>query len=323
MPLKLYTIDAGGPQDVSFDQLARLLERDETVFWCDITAPDEHDIRLMREVFKFHPLAIEDAANIDFEQRPKLEEYDNHLFLILNTAKLEDTTLIWHEIDVFVGRNYITTVHHEPLPAVGAALNRLKDRPLGKTPTVGHLLYVILDVVVDNYFPLIESVGDLIEEIEDDVLQHSHPKSLRQLMGLKRSMRNLWRILWPEQDITRYLTNSEHAFIDLNGLDYYFRDVHDHLLRAVDLVNTFRDTLTSVMDLYMSSVSNRLNRVVNRLTIITIAIGVLTVVTGFYGMNFAQTWPPFDDPNGVLKAIGIALLAEFALLYYFRRRRIM
>jgi magnesium transporter len=129
---------------------------------------------------------------------------------------------------------------------------------------------------------------------------------------------DMWRVVWPQREIFNRLTHHHLPFIDQEALQYYLRDVSDHLLWITDMVNTFRDTITGIMDLYMSAVSNRLNQVVNRLTVFALVIGVLTVIGGFYGMNFAQTWPPFADPWGVPFVVGMMVVITGVLLALFR-----
>jgi magnesium transporter len=128
----------------------------------------------------------------------------------------------------------------------------------------------------------------------------------------------MWRIIWPQRDIFGTLINHRLKFLDQESLQFYLRDVSDHLLWIADMVSTSRDTLTSMMDLHMSSVSNRLNKVVNRLTVVTIVSGVMAVITGFYGMNFQTTWPPFDNPAGVPFVLGLMLIVASVVLIAFR-----
>ena len=158
---------------------------------------------------------------------------------------------------------------------------------------------MLMDAVVDGYFPILDVIEEDIDRLGDAVLTDPSPQSLNRLFELKSLLIDMWRIVWPQRDILNNLTHHQIAYVNQEMLQPYLRDVSDHLMWIADMVNTFRDTLTSVMDLYMSAVSNRLNIVVNRLTVFTVTIGILGAIAGFYGMNFAQTWPPFASAWGV------------------------
>ena len=169
---------------------------------------------------------------------------------------------------------------------------------------------------MDSYFPVLDTVGDEIEEMNEAILERPQKETLARLFQLKRTLAEMWRVAGQQRDMFSLLTRDNSHLIKEESLRYYLRDVYDHLLRISDTVNTFRDMLSNVVDLYMSAISNRLNIVVQRLTVVTIGVGVLTVISGFYGMNFEQTWPPFAADWGVpfvlvlmvLALVGIALV---------------
>jgi magnesium transporter len=270
----------------------------------------------MQEIFKFHPLAIEDTRNQ--EQRPKAEEYNDYLFIILNPVANVSGEIDFRELDVFVGRNYIVMVHPDREPVIAEAQRRIENGG-GLVPcTSAYALYTLMDIVVDGYFPVLDFVGEEVERLESDILERPRTDTLNRLFALKRSLLNMWRIIWPQRDIFGTLIHHRLKFLDQESLEYYLRDVSDHLLWIADMVSTSRDTLTSMMDLHMSSISNRLNKVVNRLTVVTIVSGVMAVITGFYGMNFQTTWPPFDNPGGVPFVLGLMLIVASGVLVAFR-----
>ena len=288
--------------------------------WIDITGPDDEEARLMKEVLHFHPLAIEDTRNQ--RQRPKIEEYPEHLFLILNPGSFDaDGEIDFRELDVFLGPTFVATVHPAEEPVLAEAERRL-SRVAAKGLTPGYIVYTLLDTVVDTYFPLLDSVGDEIENLEDLVLEHPDEDTLNRLFSLKRQLVILRKVVAPQRDAMSLLTRRDLPFLEQARLSYQLRDVHDHLLRISDMVDTFRDLLSSGIDLYMSSVSNRLNRVVNRLTIVTVIVGVLAVITGFYGMNFQHTWPPFDAPWGVPFTLVVMATAISGVVILVRRLRL-
>jgi magnesium transporter len=178
---------------------------------------------------------------------------------------------------------------------------------------------VLVDLVVDRYFPILDHIGEEVDELEEALLDNPRQEMLNRLFLLKRTLAELWRVVGQQRDMFNVLSRRDLPYIDAEGLQYQLRDVYDHLIRITDMTGTYRDLLTSMVDLYMSSVSNRLNRVVNRLTVITVIIGALAVITGFYGMNFDHTWPPFAAEWGVPFVILLMATAISLILLLFRR----
>lgn len=304
---------AEGPRPAAPDELPARLAGADTL-WIDITGPSDDDTRVMHDVLHLHPLAIEDTRNQ--EQRPKVEEYADHLFVILNPASLDGHHRPrFRELDLFVGRNYVVTVHPGDEPVLEHARKRLAGGPVDP----GYLLYVLVDIVVDGYFPLLETLSDEIDRLEEHLLKDPRRATLGRLFRMKRTLLDLRKVVGPQRDMFNTLTRRDLAFIDHDRLQYYLRDVYDHLLRITDMVDTLRDFLTSAVDLYMSAVSNRLNQVVNRLTVLTVVIGTMAVITGFYGMNFEVTWPPFKTPWGVPFTLGLMGAVLVVLLLVLRR----
>ncbi len=298
MQITVYQTDGPhDPHEAPADQLTALLDQPDTVLWINMLGPSPDDIRVLRDVFKFHPLAIEDTTN--HRQRPKVEEYDGYLFIILNAATLEKASLNVRELDVFVGKNYVITVHQADEPTIETAKRRLMDAAHNHAASSGWILYVLGDVVVDGYFPILDTLGDKIEDIGDRILDNPRRETLEELFNLKRSLTEIWRVTAQQRDSFAVLMHDLPLPLFTEAMQPYMRDIYDHLLRINDTVTTFRDSASNVLDVYMSAVSNRLNVQVNRLTIITIGLGLVTVVSGFYGMNFEHTWPPFSSYLGV------------------------
>jgi magnesium transporter len=296
-------------------ELPDLLKSPTGTLWIDLVGPGEEELDLLHNVFHFHPLAIEDTRNQ--WQRPKVEEYADYLFVILDPIVWENNKLSFRELDVFVGHNYVVTVHQADEPVIAVVSERLKRT--GFSISASYLLYVLMDVIVDGYFPVLDEIEDRIDWLGDTVLTRPSPKLLSELFDLKTTLVKLWRVVWPQREIPNRLSHHDLPFLDQETVVHYLRDVSDHLMWIADMVSTFRDTLTGVMDLYMSSVSNRLNRVVNRLTVITVIIGVLTVIGGFYGMNFEHTWPPFSSDLGVPFVVFLMSGVIVGLLVLFKK----
>jgi magnesium transporter len=270
-------------------------------------------------VFQFHPLAIEDTRNQ--RQRPKVEEYPGYLFTILNAVSLQGDEVTFTELDVFAGERYIVTVHMDAQPTIDEARRRVDEVCQLRPMSAAYLLYALLDVVVDSYFPILEDISDDIEEIGDAIFETPTQDSLQRLFLLKRGLSEMWRVVNQQRDMFLLLMRENSWLVTDEALRFYMRDVYDHLLRIGDNINTFRETATNTVELYMSAVSNRLNQQVNRLTIITMGIGVLAVITGFYGMNFEQTWPPFTAPWGVPFVLALILVTLLGILRFVYMRK--
>lgn len=321
-PMKLYVLNMqNGFELAESSDLAALLASPETIFWADMEGPSQEALRVMREEFQFHPLAIEDTTNQ--RQRPKVEEYGEVLFTIVNTVEHRDSTLVFRELDVFLGPNYIVTIHSQQEAVISHVMNRCQNRlRYGQRVSLGYLLYALVDAVVDSYFPVLDSIGDDIETMSESILERPRKETLERLFRLKRTLAEMWRVAGQQRDMFSLITREDSRLIEDESLRYYLRDVYDHLLRISDTVNTFRDALSNVVDLYMSAVSNKLNIVVQRLTVVTVGIGVLTVISGFYGMNFEQTLPTFDTVWGVpfvLVLMLLTLIGVMVVLWWLER----
>lgn len=304
-------------REVKIAELGDLLQARESVIWVDMTGPSEEDVRLMRDVFKFHPLAIEDTLN--HKQRPKAEEYSDHVFIILNPVTDDGLISNFRELDIFIGWNYIVSVHAEKEPVVDEAFRRIDPARIPFSITATYLLYVLMDTVVDEYFPVLDRIEEELGRLNNELLAKPNKNLLNRLFQLKNTLSLFWRVLWPQRDVLNVLMNHNLAFIDKNTR-YYLRDVADHLQRIGDEVHFFNEMVAGMVSLYSSSVSNQLNQVVNRLTIFTITIGLLSVIVGFYGMNFETTWPPFKAPWGILFALGLMIAVVVGSLIVFRKK---
>jgi magnesium transporter len=315
--LRILTWGPGGLVAVPPETLPELLAKG-THAWIDITGPDDAEALLMREQLCLHPLAIEDTRNQ--RQRPKVEEYPEHLFLILNPVEGGEDDTDFRELDVFLTSNLVVTVHPAAEPVVGIVEQRAGRRdPTKLTP--GDLVYLLLDTVVDSYFPVLDEVADHIEQLEDLVLENPDEEALNRLFTYKRQLVMLRKVVAPQRDVMTLLARHDLPYLDQSKLGLHLRDVLDHLLRIADMVDTYRDLLSSGIDLYMSAVSNRLNRVVNRLTVVTVMVGAMAVITGFYGMNFEHTWPPFDAWWGVPFTVVLMAAVVAAIIALLRKLR--
>jgi len=292
---------------------------DKNGMWLDIEAPDAADYKLLEDTFKFHPLTIEDIQHQN--QRPKVDEYPDYNFAVIFQADWQGDDVAFREHHLFVGPNYLISVHLEPAPVITALQERIARSPALTKGQPGFLTYLVIDALVDATFPVLERVDDTVDQMEDDIVQKAAPGSLDRIYHLKHSVIELRKYLGAQRDVfQRLITHGIH--LQQQDMTLYYRDVYDHIVRQYETVDSLRDLLTSAMDVYLSTVSNRLNSTTKALTVIASLFLPLSFLTGFYGMNFTYLTTVLETPYAAL-AVGVAtmLIATAIQLYLFRRRR--
>ena len=288
-------------------------------FWLDFEDAEPNDFAMLRDVFHFHPLALEDSEH--FGQRPKLEEYDDFVFLVVYGAAPPPDADRLVEVHLFYSEHYLVTVRREHAPACNDLRERYAKKP-GKLERPIVVLYRLLDSLSDSFFPALEDYDADIDAVEDAIFQGPKDEQLQEIVRMKRSLNRLRRVVGPQRDLASQLFG---GVVVLPGSDAeaerYFRDIFDHLIRVAELIDSYKDLLTGAMDVYLSTVSNRLNIVIQRLTVIATLALPLIFITGFFGQNFGflvrhiNGWPAF-----VGYGIVAPLLLLVALVAYLKRR---
>ncbi|HEX6490476.1 MAG TPA: magnesium/cobalt transporter CorA [Gaiellaceae bacterium] len=286
-------------------------------FWLDLWQPGGEDFEILRDVFKFHPLALEDSQH--FDQRAKLDEYDDFVFIVVYGAVPDDDRLV--EVHCFYSERFLITVHRDDAPAFGE-IRRRYDKRAQPIEQPSLLLYRIIGGLVDSFFPILADFDDRIDQLEDAIFLRADDRQLQEIFQMKRLLVGMRKSITPERDMFAALMG---GVAELPGLaeedERYFRDIYDHLIRISDLIDSYRDLLTGAMDVYLSTVSNRLNAVMKQLTVIATVFLPLTFITGFFGQNFSwlvrhiSGWPVFLGLG-----IGTEVAAVVLLLVFFRRR---
>ena len=304
-----------GELPLSRENAERLLASG-TFFWIDLHRPTADDFAVLRDVFRFHPLALEDSQK--FGQRPKLDDYDDFIFLVVYGAVADEDRLV--EVHCFYSERFLITVRRDDAPAFDAVRRRHQKRKKIEEPVL--LLYRIVDALVDSFFPILADFDDRIDELEDRTFLHASDEQLHEIFGMKRLLVGMRKAVTPQRDMFASLMGGG---TELPGMtveaERYFRDVYDHLIRISDLIDTYRDLLTSSMDVFLSTVSNRLNVVMKQLAVIATIFLPLTFITGFFGQNFGwltghiKSWPAF-----VGLGLGLELVAVTLLIAFFKRR---
>ncbi|HEX2044352.1 MAG TPA: magnesium transporter CorA family protein [Gaiellaceae bacterium] len=287
-------------------------------FWLDLQDPGPDDYALLRDVFGFHPLPLEDSEH--FGQRPKLEDYGEFAFLVLYGAAPPPDEDRLVEVHAFYSERHLVTVRRDEAPAFEQVRERYARRP-GRSPRPVELLYQLLDALVDSFFPALGDLGDRIDVLQDEMLAGPSEEQLQEIFALRRRLVEVRRTVASQRDLVGRFVAGD----GLPGLDEdarrYFRDVHDHLIRLGDQVDVYREILTGSMDLYLTTVSNRLNTVMKRLTVIATIALPLVVITGFFGQNFAVLVDHIGS-TAAFVGYGVVLpVAAIAVLAFALRRR--
>jgi magnesium transporter len=300
------------PEDIS-----ELRDHPDVTLWLDLVKPTETEIRLLREEFGFHPLAIEDATRT--HQRPKVDSYGNYYFVVFYCIDMDADShdLCTTPIYLFIGSNYLVTVHNEPIAAVDETLRRWQadDSPLEQD--VAALVYALLDAIVDEYFPVMDQVADRADELEDSIFGKFDEKALEEIFQLKKDLLQIRRVVAPERDVLNVMLRRDIKVFDADDV-VYLQDVYDHIVRTTDALDSYRDILSSALDSFLSMQSNRLNQIVKVLTITSIVLMASALVAGIYGMNF-DYMPELHWRYGYLWALGLMVAIAGGTILLFRR----
>ena len=287
-PLHLRVMDYRGAQleerDVSdVEQLARDRGGD-TVTWIEVEGlGDERALRRIGEIFEIHPLALADAVNVP--QRPKAETYEHHEFLVCRMAQLHGREIETEQVSLVIGSHWVITFQPGERDVFDPVRERIRSNSLICQMGADFLAYALLDTLVDGYFPIVESLGDALEEVEERVVAGKIERNASAIHVIRRQLLMFHRILWQQRDAINSLLRGESRFIS-PAIRVYLRDVYDHSVQILDLVEAFREMAVSLMEVHLSSISNRLNEVMRVLTVISTIFIPLTFLVGVYGMNF-------------------------------------
>lgn len=291
------------------------------IIWIDLEAQSPEELAVLGERFKFHPLALEDCAH--FDQRPKVETYLDHLFVVTHGYRFradDGNSIESLELHSFVGANYLVTVHTEPMPALEGVWSRIAKEPGSLRRGVAFVGYLVADATVDTFFPLVDDIADRVETIESRVVEQGDRGSrqdLEEIFKLKRSLVELRRILAPQRDVFGSLAKRGDDRID-ERTAVYFRDVHDHVLRIHEAVEATRDLLSNALEAYLWAASQRTNEIMKRLTVLSAIFLPLTFITGFFGQNFTHL--PYSNDYLLYSMIAACLIVPTAMVLFFMRR---
>ncbi|MFM7204920.1 MAG: magnesium/cobalt transporter CorA [Myxococcota bacterium] len=288
-------------------------------FWIDIEGQTAADLKLIGDAYRLHPLALEDCEHLD--QRPKLDEYDHYLFIVIhgftNSAVEDEVNL--HEVHIFFSPRFMITVHMDPHPALDRLWLLVQEEPETFSRGSDFLLHRLCDGLVDSDFPVLEHLSQTLETLEDQVLDEQREFSaVPRFVVLKRSFSLMRRTLSPQREVLGQLIRLESGYVS-DHAQAYFRDIYDHLVRLAELVEVERELLASARDAHFTILSHRTNEIMKRLTMASIIFLPLTVITGFFGMNFIHM--PFDNDYLLLAMLTSMVIIPVLMVLWFQHRR--
>jgi magnesium transporter len=301
------------------EKLSDYCEVKNNIVWADVSDPTSEDFTELAEEFGFHPLSIEDCRNA--HQRPKVEEYPGYYFIVLYEAELvgPDDDLELRELNIFLGPNYLVTVHSRPIRAIETARRLWGEWTDRAEHGAGLLSYLLIDAIVDDYMPLLDVLSDKMDELEDKIFGDFQPESIQEIFRVKKQLLFLRRTITPLRDVFNTMLRREQPIFP-RETHVYFQDVFDHIIRVADTIDTLRDMLGSTMDAYLSIQGNRMNMIMKRLTSIATILMSVTLVAGIYGMNFLYM-PELAWRFGYVFALLSMLVIGLALYFYLRRAK--
>lgn len=299
----------------------------ESVSWVDVEGLGNEDVlRRVGKVFGLHPLVLEDVVNVP--QRPKIDEYQDQVLFIARmvTPRESGRGFISEQVSLILGKHYLLTVQEEPdYDCFGPVRERIRSaKGTIRQHNADYLAYALIDAIIDGFFPVLEDYGEALEELEDEVVANPTRQSLEKIHRIKRELLSLRRAIWPQRDaINSLIRDCNHLISD--EVRVYLRDCYDHTVQVIDMVETYREVASSLMDVYVSSVGNRMNEVMKFLTIVSTIFIPLTFIAGVYGMNFNPEASPFNMPElnwywGYPLCILLMGSVAVWLIFYFRRK---
>ncbi len=297
-----------------------------TVTWINVEGL--HDVTVAEELGKcsgLHPLIVEDILNTD--QRTKTDIFDEYIFIVLKmlTYDAEAMALNVEQLSIVFGKNYVLTFQEAGGDVFDPVRNRIRHNK-GRIRKSGadYLAYALLDAVIDNYFKVLENIGEEIEYIEEELVTNPVPETLQSIHTIKREMIFLRKSVWPLREILSGLQREETPLIK-ETTNIYLRDLYDHTIQVIDTVESYRDMISGMLDVYLSSISNKMNEIMKVLTIFAVIFIPLTFIAGIYGMNFNTEKSPFNMPElnwylGYPLALGLMAGIGIVMLFYFRKK---
>ena len=302
-------------RDVPSEEIRDYIREPSNLVWMDVQDPGPEELSMLSEEFGFHPLALEDVAT--GQQRPKMDEYKGYTFVVTyGVVPSTDTTVPrTFEVDLFIGRNYVVSLHRGYIPALESALGRWTRGGAMLREGVGFLVYTVMDTIIDAYFPIINAIEEELAKIETEMFARFRQEDVQRLLELKRILFALRRVLYPLREIFNLFLRRDQPLFAANTL-VYFQDVYDHILRILDVLDIERDMVSSTLDAHQAVISNQINVTMKTLTVVTVLVALAGSVFGAWGMNFevvplaTAPWGFWGVVSSTITLVVIALVAS-------------
>ena len=297
----------------------------ESVSWVDVQGlGDEKVLREIGEIFKLPPLVLEDIVNVP--QRPKLELYPDFLLITTQMVMVKKKGFWTEQVSFILGKNYLLTIQEEPLRDPFDPVRNRLEKNIGSIRQLGadYLCYALVDAIVDNFFPVLETYGDRLEILEEEAITKPNERTLKKIYKIRRELLAFRRLVWPQREIFNSIIRDGSEHISPSILNYV-RDCYDHTIQIIDVIETYRELASGLTDVYLSATGNKMNEIMKVLTIISTIFIPLTFIAGIYGMNFNTEKSPFNMPElnwywGYVVCLGIMLLISSIQLYIFWKK---
>jgi magnesium transporter len=308
--------------DVEVSEL-QTIKNQWSVMWVDVVGlGSEATILALKQMFNLHKLALEDVTNLS--QRPNIEQFNDTLFAVLQRFSLEPG-LAKEQISLFLGKGFVLSFQENDQDCFGTVRKRILNN-IGRIrkSKADYLFYAIMDALIDSYFPLFEELGNTLEDLETEIIQTPHESSIEKVYRIRRDLITLRRSVWPQREMLNALLREPDTFISAST-QVYLRDCYGNSVQLLDFVENYRELTNSMVDIYMSMISHKMNEVMRLLTIISTIFIPITFIAGIYGMNFNSEISPWNLPElqayyGYPIVIGIMVLISAVMLYYFYRK---
>ncbi|MBI9043906.1 MAG: magnesium/cobalt transporter CorA [Anaerolineaceae bacterium] len=310
--------------NLEINEFALILHNSEDLLWVDLSGEDTNYFEpILKEIFNFHPLSIDDA--LKETHIPRVDDWGDYLYLVFRGIVLEiNKNMEVHipELDIFLGKNYIVTYHEYPISAVDKIwdLYLTENQSLKIGPV--NLLYRIVNELINQYFPAIEQIDEVIDKIEESVFANPGSEVLNQIFNLKRILLSLRRTFLPQREVLNKLSRDDFKLIQKKD-QIYFRDLYDHLVRLHEINEGMRDLVNGALEMYLSVVNNRMNEIMKILTFISVLFMPLTFLTGFFGMNFFQAVLPLESWTGTIAFLMVLsgmIIIPLSMFFWMRWR---
>lgn len=305
------------------EKLQEVLQDPRALIWLDIVGNCTPQASLLHNVFELAPITIHTMA--EEKERAKFNEQDNYYYLVVHGMSFDSQTneAVTPKIDIVFGKNFLITSHYPSLPWLDTIFTEAQEKSAEEhlmSRSIAYLLYTLLDALVDSYFPVLDDIDEIIDDLEDVTVNSTSNEVQVRIFRIKRSLAQMRRVISPQVEVANALVARTGKFIPAK-MEPYFADVHDHLIRAFEVLDSYRDLMSGMLDVYLTTVSNRLNTVMKQLTIIATVFMPITFITGVFGQNFGHL-PQVEHDNGYLFWIVLAFMGLITAmqLWYFKKR---